>query len=623
MIERKGVRTGLLTTRGHEDAIFIGKVAQKVAGLSEREIIHQSRLTKADPPIIDRHDVCGISERIDSVGDILVRLNEGEVETAVAELISRGVESIAIAYLWSFVRDDHERRTRAIIEDIAPGLAVYTSSEVAPILGEYERTATVALTAYLGPRVLAYARDLETRLQDMGYARDLLFSHCLGGLTTLKEVALKPLLTLDSGPAGGVLGASFFARIYGKDQVICSDMGGTSFDVSVITGGEPTLDEEPVLEKYTFLIPKIAIKTIGAGGGSIVWLDDDGLLRVGPQSAGSIPGPAAYGRGGTQPTVTDVDLVLGYLNPENFLGGRMKLDVGRARAALQPIADRLDMSLEETAAGAFKIVNAHMADLIRQATIEQGHDPRNFVLFCYGGAGPAHSPFLGRELGIGEIYVPSHATVFSALGMLTGGLVHSLETSFPADLPLTDGHRDALEERYRELEHNLQQQFIGEGIEQGVAYTRILYMKYRMQPNGMGVVLDGALSLDDDAALSDAFRAQYAQVYGEISVYRNMSIELLKCRVIGRRATVTPDLLVAAKAGDTNPDSAKVAERPAYFEGQDGAVSTPIYDGGRLEFGHCVTGPCIVERPGNALVIPPEMIGTVDMYLNMRITPAL
>ena len=206
--------------------------------------------------------------------------------------------------------------------------------------------------------------------------------------------------------------------------------------------------------------------------------------------------------------------------------------------------------------------------------------------------------------------------------MLTGGLVHSLETSFPADLPLTDGHRDALEERYRELEHNLQQQFLGEGIEHGVDYTRILYMKYRMQPNGMGVVLDGALSLDDDAALSDAFRAQYAQVYGEISVYRNMSIELLKCRVIGRCATVTPDLLVAAKAGDTNPDSAKVTERAAYFEGQDGAVSTPIYDGGRLEFGHCVTGPCIVERPGNALVIPPQMIGTVDMYLNMRITPA-
>ena len=285
MIERKGVRTGLLTTRGHEDAIFIGKVAQKVAGLSEREIIHQSKLTKAEPPIVDRLDVRGISERIDLVGDILVDLNESEVEAAVAEFVSQGIESVAVAFLWSFFRDDHERRARALIEKIAPGLAVYASSEVAPILGEYERTATVALTAYLVPRVLSYARDLETRLREMGYTRGLLFSHCLGGLTTLKEVALKRLLTLDSGRAGGVLGASFFARIYGKGQVICSDMGGTSFDVSVITGGEPTLDEEPVLEKYTFLIPKIAINTIGAGGGSIVWLDEDGLLRVGPQSA--------------------------------------------------------------------------------------------------------------------------------------------------------------------------------------------------------------------------------------------------------------------------------------------------------------------------------------------------
>ena len=622
MIERKGVRTGLMTTRGHEDAIFIGKVAQKVAGLSEREIIHQSRLTKANPPIVDRHDVCGISERIDSVGDILIDLNESEVEAAVTEFVSRGIKSIAVAFLWSFFRDDHERRARAIIEEMAPELTVYTSSEVAPILGEYERTATVALTAYLGPRVLAYARDLETRLQEMGYAKGLLYSHCLGGLTTLKEVALKPLLTLDSGPAGGVLGASFFARIYGKQQVICSDMGGTSFDVSVITGGEPTLDEEPVLEKYTFLIPKIAISTIGAGGGSIVWLDEDGLLRVGPQSAGSTPGPAAYGRGGDRPTVTDVDLILGYLNPANFLGGRMKLDVGQARRALQPIADSLNMSLEETAAGAFKIVNAHMADLIRQATIEQGHDPRNFVLFCYGGAGPAHSPFLGRELGIGEIYVPSHATVFSALGMLTGGLVHSLETSFPADLPLTDPHRIALADRFGEMELGLAQQFADEGIDGGVDYVRILYMEYRMQPNGMGVVLDDVLSLDDDSTLSEAFRAQYAQVYGEISVYRDMAIEVLKCRVIGRCATVTPDLQAAAQATDLDPGVAKVSERTAYFAGHDGAVTTPIYDGGRLEFGHRVRGPCIVERPGNAIVIPPQMIGEVDMYLNMRITPA-
>ena len=623
MIERKGVRTGLITTRGHEDAIFIGKVAQKVAGLSEREIIHQSRLTKAEPPIVDRLDVRGISERIDSIGEILVDLNEGEVETAVTELTSRGIESVAIAFLWSFFRDDHERRARAIIEKHAPGLAVYTSSEVAPILGEYERTATVALTAYLGPRVLDYARDLETRLKEMGYARGLLFSHCLGGLTTLKEVALKPLLTLDSGPAGGVLGASFFARIYGKKQVICSDMGGTSFDVSVITGGKPTLDEEPVLEKYTFLIPKIAINTIGAGGGSIVWLDEDGLLRVGPQSAGSTPGPAAYGRGGDQPTVTDVDLILGYLNPDNFLGGRMKLNVEQARNALRPIAGALNMSLEETAAGAFKIVNAHMADLIRQATIEQGHDPRNFVLFCYGGAGPAHSPFLGRELGIGEIYVPSHATVFSALGMLTGGLVHSLETSFPVDLPLSDEHRTALEERYRELERKLHEQFAEEGIdEERVDYQRILYMKYRLQPNGMGVVLSEGLSLDDDTGLSEAFRDQYASVYGEISVFRNMSIEVLKCRVVGRCATVTPDLQPAAEATETDPNLAKVGERAAYFAEHNTFVDTPIYDGGRLEFGHQVAGPCIVERPGNALVIPPAMIGAVDEYLNLRITPA-
>ena len=621
MIERKGARAGLLTTRGHEDALFIGKVAQKVAGLSEREIIHQSALTKADS-VVDRLDVKGIAERIDAAGDVLVALNEAQVIEAIDGLVEAGIEAIAIAFLWSFVRADHEARTKELVEQHAPRIAVFASNEVAPILGEYERVATTVLSAYLGPRVVAYARDLETALKSSGFERGLLYGHCLGGLTTLREVEVNPLLTLDSGPAGGVLGASYFAKAYGRDNVICSDMGGTSFDVSVITGGTPTLDEEPVLDKYTFLIPKIAISTIGAGGGSIVWLDDDGLVRVGPQSAGASPGPAAYGQGGTIPTITDVNVVLGYLNPDNFLGGRMTLDRGQAEAALAPIAEALDTEVSDVAAGAFKIVNAHMADLIRQATIERGHDPRNFALFCYGGAGPTHSPFLGRELGISEVFVPNHATVFSALGMLTGGLVHAADVTRQAALPLSQQQLDDIVAAFDRLTAALTVQFENEGIDADrVGFARYLHMKYRLQPNGLAVELSNDLPLADSALLADAFGTQYAQIYGEVAILRDMPIEVLKCRVVGRCATTTPDLHGDQSVAAEDASGAQAGERSAHFQEFGGFVPTAVFDGPRLRFGNVMTGPCIVDQPGNALVVPPGMVAEVDSFLNIRITP--
>jgi len=620
MIERTGARTGLLTTRGHEDALFIGNVVQKVAGLSEREIIHQSRLRKAEPPIVERLCVKGVSERIDSLGRVVVPFDETTAEQAIRELLASGVGSVAISFLWSFRNDVHELRVKALLRAAAPDVPVFTGSEVAPVLGEYERTVTTALNAYLGPRVIAYAERLQDTLRKLGYEKDILFSHCLGGLTTLSEVEAVPLLTLDSGPAGGVLGSVFFARLYGQGEVICSDMGGTSFDVSLIKGGEPTLDEQPVLDKYTFLIPKIAIQSIGAGGGSIVWSDEDGLLRVGPGSAGSVPGPACYDRGGERPTVTDVDLILGYLNPENFLGGRTRLHRGRAEKALEPVARALGMDVYAAAAGAFRIVNAQMADLIRKTTIEQGYDPRNFVLFCYGGAGPTHSPFLGRELRIREICVPGYATVFSALGMLTGGLVHVAEASYPATLPLSSTEVEALTRLFGELDDRLTAQFGREGIpSERVTRSSFLFMKYRLQPRGIAVPLDGAASLADQGRLAETFHRQYAELYGEISAYRQMAIELLTCRMVGRGEGVAPRFASDRTPTSDYPSSAFAGERPAYFEEAKTFVTTPVFDGGRLAFGHRLDGPCIVERPGDTLVIPPGMRGAVDQFHNIRI----
>lgn len=620
MIERTGARTGVLTTRGHEDALFIGNVFQKVAGLSEREIIHQSRLRKAEPPIVDRLCVKGVPERIDALGKVVVALDEGAARQAIQELLAGGVESVAVSFLWSFRNDAHERRVKALFRAAAPDMPVFTGSEVAPVLGEYERTVTTALNAYLGPRVIAYAHTLHDTLRKLGYERDVLFSHCLGGLTTLGEVEAVPLLTLDSGPAGGVLGSVFFSRLYGHREVICSDMGGTSFDVSLITAGAPTLDEQPVLDKYTFLIPKIAIQSIGAGGGSIVWADEDGLLRVGPESAGSVPGPACYDRGGERPTVTDVDLILGYLNPDNFLGGRTRLHRARAEKALEPVARALGMDVQAAAAGAFRIVNAQMADLIRKATIEQGYDPRNFVLFCYGGAGPTHSPFLGRELRIREICVPGYATVFSALGMLTGGLVHVAEASYPATLPLGPEEVGGLTRIFGELDERLMAQFDREGVARDrVTRSAFLFMKYRLQPRGIAVPLESVASLADQGRLAETFHRQYAELYGEISAYRQMAIELSTCRVVGRGESIAPRFVSDATPAAPDPSAASLGERPAYFEAAKAYVPTPVFDGGRLVSGHRLDGPCIVERPGDTLVIPPGMRGAVDQFHNIRI----
>ncbi len=619
VVERSGVRTGLITTKGHEDALFIGKVIQKVAGLSEREMLHQSRLAKADPPIVERRLVIGVPERLDAHGQVVVPLDLAAAEAALDALVAAGVQAVAVSFLWAFLDPRHEQAVGALARRKYPALYVALSSEVAPVLGEYERTATAALSAYLGPPVLGYLERLAGALRERGYGRELLLSHCMGGLTTVAEARIRPLLTLDSGPAGGVLGARYFGRLYGEPNVLCTDMGGTTFDVSLVRGGAAELDEEPVVDKYHVLVPKIAIHSIGAGGGSILWVDPDGLLHVGPQSAGAEPGPACYGEGGVEPTITDADLLLGYLNPDRFLGGRKRLDRALAEQAVGRVAARLGMDPIATAAGAFRIVNAQMADLIRQVTVEQGHDPRAFALFAYGGAGPAHAAFYGRDLGVRRLYVPSFSTVFSALGMLTGGRVHSAEASYPAVLPLDAAERAGAETLYAALERRLLEQFAAEGVgREAVCLQRYAYVKYRLQPRALAVPLPpGPLTAAQAEALAADFEAAYAEVYGAQAGFRQAGLELLKCRVDGTCPTVAPRLAARPPAASADPAAARVGARPAYFAEAAGFVDTPVYDGARLEPGHVLAGPCIVERMGDTIVLPPGASGHVDQYENL------
>ncbi len=621
MIERKGVSTGLITSKGHEDTIEIGRVAHKVAGLSEEDIIHESKLHKPEPPVITRRNVVGVAERLDPRGQVVIPLNEQQVLAAAEELAGRGVQAVAVCLLYSYLNSGHEQRTAELISQRFPELFLATSNQIAPLMGEYERAITTVLTCYLGPKVAAYVERLEEALKAEGFGRRLLLMHAGGGVTTPVETKKKPLLLLDSGPVGGSLGSRFFGGAYGEPNVICTDMGGTSFDVSIIIDGQFHKADEAVIDQYRVLQPKVEIATIGSGGGSIVWLDEDGVLHVGPESAGAVPGPACYAAGGTRPTVTDADVMLGYLNPDYFLGGRVKLNAGRAREAFRPIAEAMNVTVEQAALGATRVVNAQMADAIRRDTIEKGLDPRQFVVFSYGGAGSAHAAFFGRDLHVKSVYIPRQATVFSALGMVTADVVNSAERSVSAWLPLNEQSLASLNAVLADLEAQVTSQFASAKIDaKDVAISRQLFMKYGLQVHRLAVnVSSSTLRPEDQEAIRRDFQAEYERLYGRGAGYERAGVEIVKCSVSGSCAISTPRIGDEAEAAGADCSPAVKGERPAVFEAGKGAVPTKVLDGGKLQCGNVVSGPAIIERPGDTVVVPPGVSAYVDRYLNIRI----
>jgi N-methylhydantoinase A len=621
ILTRTGARTGLITTKGHEDAIIIGKVYAKVAGLPERDLVHSSRLRKPEP-IVPRDLIRGVTERVDRFGDVVVELREQSVLEAIDSLLAEDVEAIAVSLLWSFLNSAHERRIKELLAERADGVFCAYSHEVAPVLGEYERTATTAITAYVGPKVVAYLERLEQLLRADGHTRPLLVMQASGGLTTVSDAARRPIVTLDSGPAGGILGCQHLGRLYGEENVICTDVGGTSFDVGLILRGAVPLDAEPVVAQYTLKLPKVLVHSIGSGGGSIGWIDDGGLLRVGPQSAGARPGPACYGHGGADATVTDADLVLGYLDPDSFLGGRMRLDRDLALAALARLGEGLGMEPEEVAVGVFRIINSQMADLIRKSTIEQGHDPRSCVLVAYGGAGPTHAVFYGHEIGAKAILVPRDSTVFSAEGMLTCDITHTAEASRRTSTPFTEDDLRAIDARFEELEQRIRRQFEQEGASAGeVSLVRGVGMRFRRQVTALDVHIEREpLAGDGGDRLLDGFVERYAEVHGRGALLPGGGIDVEHYRVVGTRPIDPVSFPVHEDAG-VDASAARTGERLAHFD-ELGFTTTAVVDGDRLRAGNVVHGPALIERMGDTVVVPPDYSAAVDRYLTLRLSVA-
>ena len=617
ILTRSGARTGLITSRGHEDNLIVGRVYSKMAGLHERDLVHSSRLRKP-APIIPRDLIIGVHERMDRDGDVVVALDEDGVLAAIDTLLEAGVEALAVAFLWSVANDAHEQRVKELLAERAPGLFTAFSAEVAPVVGEYERTATTAVTAYVGPKVVGYLEHLEHRLRAEGLRQSLLVMQASGGLTSVADAAMRPIITLDSGPTGGILGSRHMGRLYGEDNIICTDVGGTSFDVGLILDGEVPLDPEPVVAQYSLRMPKVLVNTIGSGGGSIAWLDEGGLLRVGPQSAGSTPGPACYGFGGTLPTVTDADLVLGYLDPDNFLGGRMQLNRDLSMQALAALGARLGMEPEEAALGVFRIINSQMADLIRKSTIELGHDPRECVIAAYGGAGPTHAVFYGAEAGAKAILVFADSTVFSAEGMLTCDITHTEQLIDRVASPFGPDDFAAMARRLDELQQRLAAQFAEEGAAaEEIGFACSLGMRFRGQVNTVWVpVAPGELEAHT-VDLPRRFAERYAQIYGTGAVLAGAEVEVEPHRVVGTRQVADAPFVRASDEGEDSIAAVK-GEREVYFEPL-GYTSSTVYDGYLLRPGNVVDGPAIIERMGDSVVVPPGHQAITDGYLTLRL----
>jgi N-methylhydantoinase A len=608
LVQRRGAKTGLITTRGHRDHLLMMRSYGRSAGLPIEQLLRVSRHRKPDPivpPLLIRE----VSERVDWEGEVILPFNEDEARAAVGELLAEGVEAIAISFLWGFVNPSHELRMKEIVKEMAPDVFISCAHELIAKPGEYERTAAAAINAFIGPSTAEYVRQVADATRDGGYKAPLLIMQAAGGVAPAERAAASPLFTIGSGPVGGVTGVAYLARRLGHTNVIAADMGGTSFDVGIVAGGEPLTASETIINQYTFFMPRLDIESIGAGGGSIVWVDEHSqTMRVGPHSAGAVPGPACYGRGGTEPTTTDCDVVLGRYNPVNFLGGQLHLDVHAARTAVESVAAPMGMEPMTAADGALRIVESHMADLMRQMTVERGLDPRDFVIYSFGGAGGAHAVAFARELGCRTVVVPlgDMASTWSALGVMTSDVLHLHEQSELLSSPFPP---DRLNTIYESLEAEARKQLHEEGfVDADIELTRIADMKFSLQIHVLEVpVPSKALTDADMAEQVDRFVARYEQTFGEGSSFPGAGTQIGTCRVIARGKVRTPELPEHPAA-----EARAAGSREVYWRELGGKHATDIFRGEELGAGSTVSGPAIIELPVTTVVLPPGSEAKVD-----------
>ncbi|MBI3515052.1 MAG: hydantoinase/oxoprolinase family protein [Proteobacteria bacterium] len=568
IVQQRGAPVGLITTKGHSDVIHIMRGSRGITGRDIQQVVHFPESAKPDP-IVPKRLIEGVSERVDCFGAVVVPLNEDEAEQAIRRLVAKGVKAIAICFLWSFRYPAHERRVKEMVQRIAPELFVSCSADLVPKWGEYERVTAVALNGYIGPLTSGYLRNLDGQLSARGYKQPLQITQCGGGTISVEKAISAPLLTLDSGPVAGVTGSQYLGDLMGCRNIITTDMGGTSFDVGLIFDGKPAYSFVSNTHQYEYFLPKVDIQAIGSGGGSLVRVDAaTRTMRVGPESAGAVPGPACYGRGGTTATVTDADVVLGYLDPDNFAGGKIKLDKAAAVRAVQAVADQLGLSLVEAASGIAKIAEFQMADIIRKMTIQKGFDPRDFVLFAFGGAGPAHAGVFAGELGVSRVVVPQKktASTWCAFGAASAHILHIHEQ---VDIQASPFLRERVNGNLAALEATAREQMAKDGIAAGrLVFELSIDMRHKGQINEVEVVLPASrLPADFHDDLAGRFFARYEQLYGKSSSFRGSRLEMVTFRIRASARTPQPKLVPTTGLTDTIPAAARRGSRAIWWDG--------------------------------------------------------
>jgi N-methylhydantoinase A len=619
IVTRRGARVGLLATKGHGEAILIMRGGGRTKGLSVDELLYVPG-TQKPPRIVPREYIEEVTERIDCNGAVVVQLDEEAAEAGIRRLLDKGIEALAICLLWSFANPAHEQALKRIAHRLAPDLFVSCSCEVSPAIGEYGRTVATVMNAYIGPLMKQYVDEIARRAQGLGLPSGVLFAQCVGGCVPAADAAAVPLYTVDSGPVSGVGASSVLGPKMGYPNIITTDMGGTTFDIGIVHNGGALTRNTTVLEQYEMSLPMVDVVSIGAGGGSIAFIDAaSGMMRVGPRSAGADPGPICYGRGGSEPTVTDANVVLGIINPDYFLGGQQRLDAGAARAGIARLAARLGLTLEKTAAGICRIVDTRMAGEIRRLTLFRGYDPREFVVFAFGGGGPTHAGMYATELGVKQVIVPlrNTAAAWSALGAFAGGVVHLYEANEYLREPVDPA---ALNRVFAQLEDAATRQLAGEGfaLDQTIL-ERWVGMRYGAQVSYLEIPVARA-DLEEarvDQLLKD-FEATYALRYGEGAGYREAGIEVLKQRV--RAVGLLPAIeLAKQKRTRKRIDSALKGERPVYWWELERFENTPIYNGDQLAPGHKLKGPAIIELAYTTVPVRPDQSAAIDNYGNLAL----
>ncbi len=602
ILEGAGAVTGLLTTAGHEDALEIGR--------QKRSRMYDLFLDPETPGFLaPRWRRIGIAERIGGSGEVVAPLDEAQLADAVDDLVERqGVESIAICYLNSYLNPDHERRSREIIAARHPGLAVSISAEVNPVFREYERTCATVFDAYVRPIVERYLRQLGAELGEADGGLRLMQSR--GAITSASLAAKQPVTMVLSGPAAGVVGAQFAAGAAGRDNLITMDTGGTSTDVSLVRDGAVELTKDGKLKGYPLRLPMVDINAIGSGGGSIAWLDEGGGLHVGPQSAGAVPGPACYGRGGTEPTATDASVVLGYINPDFFVGGGFRLDAEAARRAVADLAARLGFDPAEAALGTHRILNAQMAEAIKLVTVKRGYDPRRFSLVAFGGAGAIHAAAVARQLDIAEVVVPRNPGTLSAFGLIVADMEYDTVAAFHREAGSAD--IDAMEAAYRRLEEEGRKRLTDEGLPGiPIETLRAADMRYVGQSYELEVPVAGSATAEAIAEAVAAFHRRHEEVFGHADTTR--PVEFVNLRAVARQQLPKPNVADVDLGG--SGEAGPVAHRLCHFEG--GAVETPIYRETGIGTEEAIPGPCIVEAPDTTVVVHPGQTLSRDTFGNL------